>query len=114
MISSLVCAKPHPKFHARKKRFDSWITRTRPYSSLRGPSNRGPKAKARTKTETTRARSTVPCIPSSSAMCGAAGASMEDETGVMNVNSETMIVARHFFARGQLKTFVSWKGGVRG
>ena len=39
---------------------------------------------------------------------------MEDETGVMKVNRETMIVARHFFARGQLKMPVSWQEGVRG
>lgn len=42
-------------------------------------------------------------IPKSRANCGVAGAIIEEETGEMNVNAETMAVAAHFFLKDQLK-----------
>lgn len=42
-------------------------------------------------------------IPNSRAICALAGAIIEDETGLMNVNAETIAVAAHFFLNAQLQ-----------
>lgn len=40
------------------------------------------------------------------AIVPAAGATIDDETGLMNVNSETMIVETHFFLYVQLQAYL--------
>lgn len=46
--------------------------------------------------------STVLVKPKSSASCALAGEIIEDETGLMNVNAETITVAAHFRLNDQL------------
>ena len=57
---------------------------------------------AATKTEVRRAMTELFVMPNSCAICSLAGAIMEDETGLMNVNADTMRVAAHFFLEDQL------------
>jgi hypothetical protein len=47
---------------------------------------------------------TVLWMSKRSANCPEAGAIIEEETGLMNVNAETMTVAPHFFLKLQLRT----------
>lgn len=44
--------------------------------------------------------------PKSPAICFVAGATMEEETGLMNVKQDTIKLAFHFRLRGQLKVGV--------
>lgn len=79
-----------------------------------GPRNNGPKAKgicehefynllgnvyrpyAATKTEVISAMTEVFVIPNCCAICVLAGAIIEEDTGLMKVNAETINVAAHF------------------
>lgn len=45
---------------------------------------------------------TLLVIPKSSATCAAAGAIMDEETGLISVNEETTTVAAHLRGYGQL------------
>ena len=58
---------------------------------------------AATNTEVRRAITELFVMPNSLAICSLAGAIMDDETGLMNVNAETMAVAAHFLRRDQLE-----------
>lgn len=105
-----------PKYHI----FASCRTLERPYSSLRGPSNKGPTAEyvcsdevkssrldcrhayydspyAATKMDVSMAMMLSFVMPNSDAICPVAGAIIEDETGEMKVNADTITVAAHFF-----------------
>ncbi len=57
---------------------------------------------ARTNTDIVRAVTTLLVMPKSRDMASAAGAIIDDDTGLMNVNDETTIVAAHFFLYDQL------------
>lgn len=57
---------------------------------------------ARTNTEIVRAVTTLLVIPKSRDIASAAGAIIDDDTGLMNVKDETTIVAAHFFLYDQL------------
>ena len=103
--------KHAPKYHI----LASCSTLERPKSSLNGPSMSGPNATqeevnsssvhsgrnmhspyAATKTEVRSAITEVFVIPNSLEIWSLAGAIMEDDTGLINVNAETMAVAAHF------------------
>ena len=56
----------------------------------------------RIKTDVVIAVSTLFFTPKSLATCAAAGAIIEEETGVTNVKEETTMVAAHFWRYGQL------------
>ena len=45
-------------------------------------------------------------IPNCSATCAAAGAIIDEETGLINVKDDTTIVAAHFWRYGQLIAYV--------
>jgi hypothetical protein len=53
------------------------------------------------------ARRAVSWISNCSDSCLEAGAIIVEETGLMNVNADTMIVALHFLLKLQLHTFVA-------
>ena len=53
------------------------------------------------------ARRTLLWMPNCSANCPEAGAIIVEETGLMNVNADTMAIAPHFFLKSQLQTFVT-------
>ena len=57
---------------------------------------------ARTNIEVVRAIRTVLVIPNSSARAVDAGATIEDDTGLMNVNADMMAVAAHLRLKLQL------------
>jgi hypothetical protein len=48
------------------------------------------------------ARMTVPCMSNRSATCPEAGAIIDEETGLMNVNADTISTALHFLLKFQL------------
>lgn len=99
--------------------FAPWSTRDRPYISLIGPRNSGPTAAqdqtpsstdawgclpyARMKMDVVSAMRASLVMPNCTAIWSAAGATMEDETGEMNVNADTIAVAAHFFLYDQLR-----------
>ena len=58
---------------------------------------------AATKTDVSSAITLLFVMPNSPAICSPAGAIMEDETGLMKVNAETIRVAAHFFFLLQLQ-----------
>lgn len=57
---------------------------------------------AATKTDVRSAMTVLFVTPNWPAICSLAGAIMEDETGLMKVNAETIRVAAHFFFFDQL------------
>jgi hypothetical protein len=52
------------------------------------------------------ATSTLLVIPNCSATCAAAGAIIDEETGLINVKDDTTMVAAHFWLYGQLDYLV--------
>jgi hypothetical protein len=64
-------------------------TMTRPYISERGPRKRGPTAYARTKIDSINEDTTELVRWNSLAMVSRAGATIDEETGEMNVKDET-------------------------
>lgn len=68
-----------------------------PYISDKGPRNNGPTAYAKTNIESISWETTSSVTPKSAASDESAGATIDEETGEMKVNSETVIVAAHFF-----------------
>lgn len=75
--------------------FDSCRTRDLPYISDRGPSNKGPNPYPTTNIEVDIAIRTLLVIPNSSASWAVAGAIIDEDTGLINVNAETIAVAAH-------------------
>lgn len=69
---------------------------TLPYISDKGPRKSGPIAYARTKMDSVKDSSTWFVMLNSWAMAVRAGATMEEETGEMNVNDETTDYQHHF------------------
>lgn len=60
-----------------------------------------------TKTEVLIAISTELVIPNCWAICSVAGATIEEDTGLMKVNAETMAVAAHFRVNTQLQISIN-------
>ena len=103
--------------------FANCNTRERPYTSLRGPKRSGPNATmvkslcyarhsgydkdyvpyARTKIDVLKAMSRALVTPNWCAMSSDAGAIMEDDTGEMKVNADTVRAAAHFRFSVQLR-----------
>lgn len=50
--------------------------------------------------------STLLVMPSCSATCSAAGAIIDEDTGLMNVKDDTTMVAAHFWRYGQLEYII--------
>src|ERR1700761_2818775 len=98
-----VWANAHPKLKAKYNKLLNCSTRTRPYTSDNGAKNSGPIAYDKTKIDNTIAVSNSVLIPRSRPSNGRAGATIEDDTGDMNVKEETTNTAAHLRLKLQFR-----------
>lgn len=98
--TSFVLANPHTMFQTRNQTLLAWRIFWRPYTSLNGPMNRGPKAVASRYIESAITAS-VEFMSSSCAIVVRAGAMMVETMMRLNAVAERTSVTSHFLREGQ-------------